>query len=112
MDDRGRAERRPPAALTPSARRLDLRPSRRPAPSPAAANRSPSPVPDADAPVTAPPPTPPLGRRVVLLTGAGPFADQLAALLAERGVRVDALVVYVPSLATEWRRAMSPARRA
>lgn len=53
-----------------------------------------------------------MSRRVVLLTGGGPFADQLAALLAERGVRVDALVVYVPSLSAEWRRAMSPGRRA
>jgi len=53
-----------------------------------------------------------MSRRVVLLTGGGPFAHQLAALLAERGVRVEALVVCVPGLSAEWRRAMPPGRRA
>jgi len=53
-----------------------------------------------------------MSRRVVLLTGGGPFAHELLELLAERGVRVDALVVFVPSLLAEWRGAMSPARRA
>lgn len=53
-----------------------------------------------------------MSRRVVLLTGGGRFVHELAALLAERGVRVDALVTYVPSLAAEWRGTMSAARRA
>lgn len=49
------------------------------------------------------PPSPAPGRRVVILAARTPFTDDLLALLAQRGVRVAAVLVYVPSLAREWR---------
>ncbi|HET7459702.1 MAG TPA: formyltransferase family protein [Longimicrobium sp.] len=52
-----------------------------------------------------------MNRRVVILAGPGPFTDRLAGVLAERGVRVDALVVYEPEPEHEPRAPASPLQR-
>lgn len=44
-----------------------------------------------------------MSRRVVVLTTGGDLAARLLPLLAERGVRPTAVMVYVPSALAEWR---------
>lgn len=53
------------------------------------------------------PAVPPVGtdRRVVILSPGGAFTDDLLAGLRARGVTADALLLYRPSLAREWRAA-------
>ncbi|HEV7587127.1 MAG TPA: formyltransferase family protein [Longimicrobium sp.] len=46
-------------------------------------------------------------RRVVILSPGGEFAHRLLALLAERGIVPNALVLYVPGVAREWRKLRS-----
>jgi hypothetical protein len=44
-------------------------------------------------------------RRVVLLSPGGKFADALLGVLGQRGIEVDALLLYLPGAAGEWRKA-------
>jgi len=48
---------------------------------------------------------------VVVLSPGGSFVSALLALLAQRGIPADALVLYAPGVAREWWRSASPAGR-
>ena len=50
-------------------------------------------------------PSPDRARRVVVLSPGGAFTADLAARMAERGIAADALLLYRPSPAREWRAA-------
>jgi len=46
-----------------------------------------------------------MSRRVAVLSPGNEFVADLLPILAARGIRVDAIVLYVPSVAREWRKA-------
>jgi methionyl-tRNA formyltransferase len=50
-------------------------------------------------------------RRVVVLSPGGAFTHRLLAVLAERGIALDALVLYAPGVVREWRKLRSARRR-
>src|SRR5688572_21617770 len=50
-------------------------------------------------------------RRVAVLSPGGEFTHRLLAVLAERGIALDALVLYVPGVVREWRKLRSAKRR-
>jgi hypothetical protein len=50
-------------------------------------------------------------RRVAVLSPGGEFTHRLLAVLARRGIELDALVLYVPGVLREWRKIRSAKRK-